>query len=157
MLLFSPCAPPHMRPHHVCPAGNCCHRAASRALGAVRCSACGLAQSVSLTRPPTQPRRKRCEDENSPAKESHLHVPPGQHLADAPHFGQVAFDVQNLLFGRNGVQLCIPVGVWRRGGGMGQHPLPGVPLSCLGGTEATEEAPCCRAEVPIPCCGRRAQ
>lgn len=47
----------------------------------------------------------------SPAEKSHLHVPPGQDLADTPDFGQIPFDVQDLLFCSNWVQLCIPVGV----------------------------------------------
>lgn len=73
---------------------------------------------------PPSPEGKQCEGfKNSPAEKSHFHVPPGQHLADAPHFGQVAFDVQNLLFCRNGVQFCIPVGVWRWGVEMGQDLL----------------------------------
>jgi hypothetical protein len=49
----------------------------------------------------------------SPAKKSHLHVPPGQHFADTPDLGQVPFDVQDLLFRGNRVQFCVPVGVWR--------------------------------------------
>ena len=58
-------------------------------------------------------RKKAWGLRDSPAEKSHLHVPPGQHLTDAPHFGQVTFDVQNLFFCRNWVQFCIPVGFCR--------------------------------------------
>ena len=64
--------------------------------------------------PPSQLGRKKAWGlRDSPAEKSHLHVPPGQHLTDAPHFGQVTFDVQNLFFCRNWVQFCIPVGFCR--------------------------------------------
>ena len=47
----------------------------------------------------------------SPAEKSHLHVSPGQYLADTPDFGQIPFDVQDLLFCSDWVQFCIPVRV----------------------------------------------
>lgn len=102
--------------------------------------------------PPSRPGRRRDGVTDSPAEKSHFHVPPGQHLADAPHFGQVAFDVHNLFLCRNGVQFCIPVGVCRWRLNRGHRSVRGrpSPQPQLPATTSEGQTPCRSTDARAP-------
>lgn len=106
--------------------------------------------------PPSCSGRTREGFTDSPAKESYFHVPPGQHLADAPHFGQVAFDVQNLLFCRNRVQLRVPVSVWRQRLKTSHRTVRAAPRSnACGGQSPPPWLPATACPRPDPAVGLR--